>query len=132
MSFESLKVDELKTVAESFGVDLTDIKNKAEIIAALTEEGVSYDMYAKFSNSEKEEIEPEPEAKSKAQMKKELKGNTVLIKMERLNPSYETYGFLFTQTHPFVVVPESIAQEIFDNEEGFRMATPREAQEFYS
>ena len=132
MSFETLKVDELRQIADSFGVDLEDAKNKAEIIAALVEEGVSYDTYVKFSSSEKEEVEPEPEVKTKAQIKKELKGNTVLIKMERLNPSYETYGFTFTQTHPFVVVPEDTAQEIFDNEEGFRMATPREAQEFYS
>lgn len=130
MSFETLKVEELKKVADSFAVDLSDAKNKSEIIAALVEEGVSYDMYAQFSNSEKEELEPQE--KTKAQIKKELKGNTVLVKMERHNPSYETYGFVFTQTHPFVVVPENTAQEIFDNEVGFRMATPREAQEFYS
>ena len=52
--------------------------------------------------------------------------------MERKNPSFETHGYLFTQSHPFVAVPEKTAQDIFDTEDGFRMATPREVQEYYS
>jgi hypothetical protein len=52
--------------------------------------------------------------------------------MERKNPSYETYGYVFTQTHPYVAVPENTAMDIFDSEDGFRMATPREVQEYYS
>ena len=134
MSFETLKVDELRKIADSFGVDLEDAKNKAEIIAALVEEGVSFDMYENFSTAEKEPVEEvvEDEEAPRRQPKNKSKEPTVLVKMERLNPSYETYGYIFTQSHPFVAVPEKLAQDIFDTESGFRMATPREVQEYYS
>jgi hypothetical protein len=52
--------------------------------------------------------------------------------MDRQNPSYSTYGYVFTQEHPFIAMTEDDAQRIFDNEMGFRPATPREAQEFYN
>lgn len=133
MSFDTMKVADLRGVAETFGVDLEEAKNKNEILALLLEEGVTFDMYAKFLNAEKEETEEEEEmpVAEKPKAKKSDK-NTVLIKMERKNPSYQTYGYIFSQEHPFVAVSESDAQEIFDNEMGFRMATPREVQEFYS
>lgn len=131
MSFDTLKVEDLKAIADSFGVDLEGAKTKAEIIAALAEEGVSYDTYKNFAESEKEEVEEAPAVKNK---KSAAKSNetTVLVKMERKNPTYETYGYVFTATHPFVAIPESIAQDIFDFESGFRMATPREVQDYYS
>lgn len=134
MSFDTMKVVDLRGVAETFGVDLEDAKNKNEILAILAEEGVTYDMYAKFLNAEKEETElpEEEEIESPKPKAKKSDKNTVLIKMERKNPSYQTYGYIFSQEHPFVAVSESDAQEIFDNETGFRMATPREVQEFYS
>lgn len=132
MSFDTMKVADLRGVAETFGVELEDAKNKNEIIAILAEEGVSYDMYSKFLNAEKEEAEEEQEEAPKPKAKKADKSNTVLVKMERKNPSYQTYGYIFSQEHPFVAVSEEDAQEIFDNEAGFRMATPREVQEFYS
>lgn len=134
MSFEALKVDELRKIADGFGVDLSDVKTKAEIIAVLAEEGVSYDMYAKFSEAKKEEVEEVTESEDAPRKQPKNKNNepTVLVKMERKNPSYETYGYVFTQTHPYVAVPEKTAMDIFDSEDGFRMATPREVQEYYS
>jgi len=45
MSFETLKVAELKKIAEDFAVDTEGLKNKADIIAALAEEGVTYSLY---------------------------------------------------------------------------------------
>lgn len=136
MSFEAMKVAELRTVAETFGVDHEEAKSKNELVALLAEEGVSYDMYNSFLNAEKEEEELLEEEKpmattAKKEPKKKAK-DTVLVKMDRLNPSYDTFGYSFSREHPFVAIPEDVAQEIFDNEEGFRMATPREVQEFYS
>jgi hypothetical protein len=64
-------------------------------------------------------------------VKKEIKGDAVLVKMERKNFSYETMGFTCTKEHPYVAMDEATAQEIFDKEEGFRLATPKEVQEFY-
>ena len=40
MSFDTLKIAELKQIAEDFGVEIENLKNKNEIIAALSEEGV--------------------------------------------------------------------------------------------
>lgn len=128
MSFTELKITELKKVAESFGIELGTAKAKQEIVALLEEEGITYQMYDKFSNVEKEEVQVK-ERKEKKVMKSE---NSVLVKMERGNHSYQALGHTFTASHPFVAMGESEAQRIFDVEEGFRLATPREAQEFYA
>lgn len=131
MSFTELKLSDLKSVSESFGVDISDIKTKQEVIARLEEEGVTYQMYDKFINSEKQEIEVSPLEKKKRE--KSVKSeDTVLVKMERSNHSYNTLNYTFTQEHPFVAMPTSAAQAIFDTEPGFRLATPREAQEYYA
>jgi hypothetical protein len=129
MSFDTLKIAELKKVADSFGVDLPEKVNKQQAISALEEEGITYEMYAKFSTSEKDELDVPEEPKKKVVLKKE---NAILVKMDKANPSYTIYGYSFTHDHPFVAMPESDAQKIFDTEQGFRPATPREAQEFYN
>lgn len=132
MSFTDLKITELKKVANSFAIDVDRLKSKPEIIAALEEEGISWQMYAKFDNAEKQDIEV-PEIEKKKREQKIMKTtNSVLVKMERNNHSYQTNGFEFTQEHPFVAMSETDAQKIFDTQQGFRLATPREAQEFYA
>jgi hypothetical protein len=132
MSFTDLKVTELKKVAESFGVELGDSKSKSEIVALLEEEGITYQMYDKFTNSDKQDIEIS-EVEKKQREKKIMKTeNSVLVKMERMNHSYQAVGYTFTQEHPFVAMSESDAQRIFDTQPGFRLATPREAQDFYA
>ena len=47
MSFETLKVAELRKIAEDFAVDTDGIKSKADIVAALAEEGVTWSVYQK-------------------------------------------------------------------------------------
>jgi hypothetical protein len=132
MSFTDLKITELKKAADSFGVELGSAKSKSEIVALLEEEGITYQMYDKFTNSDKQEIEI-PEAEKKQREKKIMKTeNSVLVKMERMNHSFQAAGHTFSQEHPFVAMSESDAQLIFDTQAGFRLATPREAQEFYS
>ena len=128
MSFTELKITELKKVADSFGIELESAKTKQEIVALLEEEGVTYQMYDKFNNVEKVKIQP-TEKKEKKSVKKE---DLVLVKMDRSNNSYQAMGYNFTSAHPFIAMSEADAQSIFDLEEGFRLATPREAQEFYS
>jgi len=132
MSFSDLKISELKKAAESFGVDLDGSKTKTEIVALLEEEGITYQMYDKFTNVEKQDIEIS-EVEKKQREKKIMKTeNSVLVKMERGNHSYQAMGHTFTQEHPFVAMSESDAQNIFDTQQGFRLATPREAQDFYA
>ena len=132
MSFSDLKIGELKKAAESFGVDLDGSKTKTEIVALLEEEGITYQMYEKFNNIEKEEIEVSDIEKKQREKKIMKAENSVLVKMERGNFSYQALGHTFTHEHPFVAMSESDAQSIFDTQTGFRLATPREAQEFYA
>ena len=57
---------------------------------------------------------------------------SVLVRMTRDNFRYDIMGHTFTKEHPFVAMTDNEAQSIFDKEEGFRLATPKEVQEFYS
>jgi hypothetical protein len=131
MSFDTLKVAELKQIAEDFAVDIEGAGGKKDIIAALAEEGVTWAIYQKAKGIEEEEKEMN-ETLTKAAPKVVNKEDMVLVKMIRPNFSYETRGHRFTKEHPFVAMDKDTAQAIFDKEEGFVMATPAEVQEFYS
>ena len=130
MSFDKLKVGELKAIAEEFAVDTEGLKNKQDVIAALSEEGVTYEVYEKTLKDvedAKEEIEVLPVFDPKA----ERTEDTVLVMMTRANFRYDILGHTFTQDHPFVAMHKDAAQQIFDKEEGFRLATPKEVQDYY-
>lgn len=127
MSFDTMKVAELKDIAEYFGVDLDGISGKASIIEAFDEEGITYAMYAKFLDAEK----AEPDVPSRKE-KRVVDGPTVLVRMERANPMYEINGHLFTREHPYVAMSEEDAEFIFSMQEGFRMATPNEVRDYYN
>jgi hypothetical protein len=130
MSFDTLKVAELRSIAEEFAVETEGLKNKQDIIAALAEEGVTYAVYEKTLKDvedAKEEIEVLPVFDPKA----ERTEDTVLVMMTRANFRYDIMGHTFTQEHPFVAMHKDAAQEIFDKEEGFRLATPKEVQDYY-
>ena len=126
-----MKVAELKKIAEDFAVDTEGLKNKADIIAALSEEGVTFAIYAKTLDVKEEEAEMTENEVLPKPDKTQSKDN-VLVRMERANFRYDIIGYTFTKEHPFVAMKEEDAQKIFDVEEGFRLATPREAQEFYN
>ncbi len=134
MSFETLKVAELRAIAEDFAVSTDGLKNKADIIAALAEDGVTWSVYektvkdlekAKEEFADTEEILPRFNLDARAE-------DTVLVRMTRDNYRYDILGFTFTKEHPFIAMAEENAQEIFDKEEGFRLATPKEVQEYYN
>jgi hypothetical protein len=131
MSFDTLKVAELKKIAEDFAVETTSLKNKNDIIAALTEEGVTWAVYeqtVKKIEEEAEEIEVTPRFDKNQKITEDM----ILVRMTRNNFRYDIMGHTFTKDHPFVAMSSDKAQAIFDKEEGFRPATPKEAQDFYS
>jgi hypothetical protein len=133
MSFETLKVSELKKIAEDFGVEVDGLKNKADIIAALSEEGVTWSVYEKTTKALEDEAEDiSEEVLPKFDPKKNQAEDTVLVRMDRANFRYDILGHTFTREHPFVAMNKDQAQAIFDKEEGFRLATPKEVQEFYN
>jgi hypothetical protein len=130
MSFDTLTVAELKEIATEFAVDTEGLKNKKEVIAAMAEEGVTYSVYQKTVQAIEEateEVEILPVFDPKAQPE-----DTILVRMTRDNHRYDIHGYSFTKTHPFVAMSEDDAQKIFDTEEGFRLATPKEVQDFYN
>jgi len=134
MSFELMKLDELKTVADGFGVELGNAKTKKAILSALEEEGVTYDLYEKFFAAEKDEPEEYVDDihVRVQQQQAQDSDDVILVKMDRQNGMYQTGGFTFTRDHPYVAMAPWQAQAIFDNETGFRPATPKEIQEYYS
>jgi len=130
MSFDTLKVAELKVIATDFAVDTEGLKNKKDIIAALAEEGVTWSVYqstVEAIEKDTEEIEILPKFDPKAQPE-----DTLLVRMTRDNHRYDIHGYTFTKDHPFIAMSEDDAQKIFDTEEGFRLATPKEVQDFYN
>lgn len=131
MSFETLKKDELLEVAEEFGVEVEASETKAVIIAALAEDGVTWEDAAKFNKSVAEkDVEVKEEKKAEEVAAKEAEEKH-LLKMLRANGTYEIRGITFKKEHPFALVAASDAEWIVENIEGFRYATPKEAQEFY-
>ena len=131
MSFETLKISELKQIADDFGVDTEGLKGKANIIAAMAEEGVTWELYSK-SSKDIEDAAEEIEVLPKFDPNKKVDQDEILVRMTRQNMRYDIQGFTFTKEHPFVAMHKSKAQAIFDKEDGFRIATPKEVQDFYS
>jgi hypothetical protein len=132
MSFDTLKVSELKKIAEDFAVETDGLKTKTDIIAALADEGVSWSIYQNTLEKVAEAAEEVDEILPRFDSKAVQPENTVLVRMNRENFRYDINGYTFTKEHPFVAMPEDDAQKIFDKEEGFRLATPKEVQEYYS
>jgi hypothetical protein len=130
MSFDQLKVKELKKIAEDFGVEAESLKNKNDIISALEEEGVTWSVYQQTLENV-EGMETATVEKPKNENKQDEK-NQVLVRMTRNNFRYDIAGYTFTKEHPYVAMSSEKAQAIFDKEDGFRLATPKEVQDFYS
>lgn len=132
MSFDTLKVKDLKQIATDFAVDTEGLKNKADIIAAMAEEGVTWSVYQSTLEKMEDLKEEFPEVLPKFDPNQELDEDMVLVRMTRGNYRYDVAGYTFTKDHPFIAMNPDVAQEIFDKEEGFRLATPREVQEYYN
>lgn len=121
MSYTNMKLEELQKVATFFAIEITENDTKKEIINKLQENGRTYSVYKKFTEQE------DPEQDTDVQF-----GQTILLKMSRLNPSFEAFGYKFTKTHPYQVMSQEDAQKIMDTYEGFVIASPDEAKSFYS
>jgi len=127
---KDLKVKELRAVADEFGVDHSGSKTKAEVLALLSEEGVTQDEYNKVYGVPDEVPVP---IVQKTQEKSISPESEILVRMNRANPTYEIKNHRFTKDHPYVVMSPSEAQEIFDYDpRGFTIATPRELEDYYS
>lgn len=129
--FSKLKVAELQKIAEDFGADVQPNAKKADLLAAIEAEGVTWELYSMLNPPAEDETEPEEE-KAATKAKPKAAEKIVLLKMQRANFSYEIEGYRFTREHPFVPVTEEKANFILRTEEGFYLATPEEVERYYS
>lgn len=157
MSFETLDRDELLLAAEGFGVEVDEKVPDEAIVELLSDEGATYSRWLEMKKAaglleeEAEELKETANsinaqvateqavasaksgAKKKATARKQAKEtDEVLVKMERTNLRYEIYGKVFTKDHPYVICDLATANRIFQSVDGFRMAQPLEAQQYYS
>lgn len=136
MSFDKMKVDELRQIADDFAVDIDPKDNKSTVVAKLVENGVTWDYYQKQlgDQAEAEEnpapiVAPTPKFDEPAEAEEEAR---ILLRMTRENGTFEVRGARFTKANPYAIVRERDADYIIENYEGFRIASPREVKEFYS
>lgn len=130
MSFQDMTIAELRDVSREFAVDIENAKTKSAVLAAIESDGVTYEMYNTITLAQKANLEEQSKVKNVDPVKPSLE--SMLVRMDRRNSLYETHGVVFTREHPYALVDLETAQFIFDTEDGFRPATPRELQEFYS
>jgi hypothetical protein len=125
--------DELLAYAEEFGVEVKSAMTKAAIIAEFDNDGVDV---ALIKGLHPEQVEEDVEEDAPVEIEEEADddddADLVLIKMTRLNASYEVRGYKFNREHPFALVKENDADYLIEVEGGFAMASPKEARAFYS
>lgn len=155
MSFRNLNKEKLLYAAEFAGVNVNDENTKAEIIAALEEAGFSWSNYQKFVEAEDRvagESLKQAEASQRPHYEETRQGTAeepfatpaaqavqfnenVLLKMERQNGTFDILGYRFTKKQPFIVMSADEAQKVIDIAStmggGFRIATPKEAKEYF-
>lgn len=126
MSLSTLNKKELTKLAKAADVPLEGNETNKQIVTKLEENNVSFEYYVKSVLKKDEEADEDDAAEQL------FESSDVLIKMERKNPSFQAFGQVFTREHPYAIVSEETAQQIIDNYEGFRLASPAEAKSFYS
>lgn len=135
-TLNELTKSELLTLAEQYGSEVRPNMTKADIVAILEIDGVTPEYVAEDQAAREDEpvdaalidgtpIEQDEEAPV-------VDDDVVLVRMLRSNPTYQVRGYTFRSTHPFVLVKESDADYLIEEYGGFRMASPKEAREFYS
>lgn len=156
--FDKMKRDDLYNMAvDGFAVDVSETATKAVIIAALNEQGVTWEMARTYDANARAVYEAEQAKKAPAgvitteTIAPEVQvlsdepvtvveipvtpapvDTRVLVRMDRENPRYEVRGYRFTSDNPFALVKEGDVDFVLSHEQGFKIASPNEAKEFYS
>lgn len=131
----TLTKEELLAASDQFGVD--DVKrsmNKAELVQRLAGDGVTLSLVQGLTGAQDDEEEPEddePVEENSPAAEEDEEENLVLVRMIRANNTYQIRGYTFKLDHPFALVKEGDADYLIENDGGFRMASPKEAREFY-
>lgn len=129
----TLTKDELGAAADQFGVEVKRSMSKADLVQRLAEDGVTLDLIRGFDAVEDEEEPVEDFIDEPAPVVEEDDdAELVLVRMIRANNTYQIRGYTFKADHPFALVKEKDADYLIERDGGFRMASPKEAREYYS
>ena len=134
-------LNELKDLCLAFEIEYSKNARKQDIIEAINEAEVTWEMYEESSKS-LFDYTPEPKVLHKDAEEKELKVTEVnepkvqtriLLKLFSNRGSYLAMNnTLFTMDEPFVLVPEATAKQIVvRSKDDVREATAEEAAQFY-
>lgn len=132
---------ELLAYAAKFGTDVPHNTTKKDVAALLAGDGINLELIAGQEQEEEDydplelglqPLAPGEELETPAAEAASDDEGLVLVKMIRLNRTYEIRGYVFKTTHPFALVKESDADYLIEVDGGFQMASPREAREYYS
>lgn len=129
----TLTKDELGAAADQFGVEVKRSMSKADLVQRLAEDGVTLELIRGFDAVEDEEEPVEDFIDEPAPVVEEDDdAELVLVRMIRANNTYQIRGYTFKADHPFALVKEKDADYLIERDGGFRMASPKEAREYYS
>jgi hypothetical protein len=136
MSLQKFKKAELEDKAVEIGLDVPEGATKKELEAFLDDAGVVEEDFAVEEEAAVEPAADESEETESAPVVEEepdeqVKREDVLVKMDRQNVYYGTRWGEFSRQHPFKVLSWEDAKALMDNETGFRLANPSEAEEYY-
>lgn len=125
---------ELLAAAEQFGVDAKSSMSKGDLVAALDLDGVTIELIRGFAPVEDDESAEAPVEieEAPAEEADDEEEDVHLLRMTRTNGTYEIRGYVFKRDHPFALVKESDADYLIEVDGGFRVASPKEAREYYS
>ena len=133
----SKTIGELKGLCLSFDIEISKNARKQDIIEAIEEAKVTWEMYEEPSRSlfdyedgpTKEEVKVKIE-ESKVESKKEEK--VLLTMVHKRGGYYAGNGVKFDMDEPFVLVRKSLAEQILARQaDEVREATREEVKSFY-
>lgn len=127
-----LSKPELQAATDQFGVEAPKTFTKPELVRALLEDGVTASLIKEAMGAEDDEEEAPVEVEAEEAPVEDAEEELVLVKMIRANNTYQIRGYTFKREHPFCLVKEGDADYLIEKDGGFRMASPKEAREFYS
>lgn len=120
--------NELITLAMDHEIEIDESMTKAEIRAAIEDEGIDNEALVEEKEQRQEEFDKAVIDKAPAETESE-----VVIKM-LLNVKHYTYGpYIFSKEEPFAIMDKQYADKILENNpDAFKKATPEEIKRFYA
>ena len=131
------KIGDLKGLCLSFGIEISKNARKQDIIEAIEEAKITWEMYEESSKSlfDYEDGPTKEEVKVKIQEAKveSTKEEKILLTMViKRGGYYAGNGVKFDMDEPFVLVNKSLAEQILANQaDEVREATRKEVESFY-